>query len=327
MSIYKFDSISKSIYHQILAAIENKEKEVRLSSIVPADYFLNLYKKAISESNCGYLYQPCSIRTISSFLNQTIYFDFCAESYEYIKTASAVEFELEMIIQKAKKLRTKYDVIKAVHGYFVSNFTYAHTHMNDMWYASALSVFLYRESVCEGFALAYALVMNKLNIPCGIILGKSTFNEQFCDHAWNIVQLGNHYYHIDVTWDICTKEGSQDKGYDYFLLDDKVARLDHWWNDSSIPLCSDPSQEFYFRIGSCCNNIDECISTITQQLKRKKKVIFFRCISADKTSIVNSDMIPNLLHFAASSINVPISGFTYSFNSDIGTVRYQLNLE
>lgn len=76
---------------------------------------------------------------------------------------------------------------------------------------------MYRKSVCEGFALAFANVLNRLGIPCGIVTGYSSLDGTFGAHAWNIVELDRKYYHLDVTWDICTKEKEIDT-FDYFFL-------------------------------------------------------------------------------------------------------------
>ena len=53
----------------------------------------------------------------------------------------------------------------------------------------------------EGFALAFANVLNRLGIPCGIVTGYSSLDGTFGAHAWNIVELDRKYYHLDVTWD------------------------------------------------------------------------------------------------------------------------------
>ncbi len=37
-------------------------------------------------------------------------------------------------------------------------------------------------------------------------------------HAWNIIKLGDHYFHVDATWD--DNEGYGNFSYDYFLLSD-----------------------------------------------------------------------------------------------------------
>lgn len=51
------------------------------------------------------------------------------------------------------------------------------------------------QAVCQGYALAYQDIMNALGVPC------ITIASEKIDHAWNMVKLGNSYYHVDVTWD------------------------------------------------------------------------------------------------------------------------------
>ena len=325
MSIYRFDSVTQQIYHQLCDTIKNQQFNIQLPAFFPAEQILNLYKKAISESKQGYLYQPCSIRALSSIISQTVSLDFCSEAHSYIKTSCAVEFELDLIAREAMLRHSKYDTIKAVHSYFVRNFRYAYNHMNDSRYNSGASVFLYRESVCEGFALAYAIVLNRMGIPCGIVMGKSNLNGQLCDHAWNIVKLGTNFYHVDVTWDICSKEKSDQNCFDYLLLDDHLAQLDHHWNDRTLPPCLDPTQDFYARTGLLCTNQGDCIRTISKQLRRKQKNISFRLTSTNMTSVVNSDVIPALLLRASRETGIAISDFHYYSNPNIGTVHYQLH--
>lgn len=51
------------------------------------------------------------------------------------------------------------------------------------------------EAVCQGYALAYQDIMNAIGVPC------ITIGSERIDHAWNMVKLGDSYYHVDVTWD------------------------------------------------------------------------------------------------------------------------------
>lgn len=59
-----------------------------------------------------------------------------------------------------------------------------------------LSVFIYNETVCQGYADAAWYMLDKLGIKSTIITG--TANNQ--SHAWNLVYLDEAYYFMDVTW-------------------------------------------------------------------------------------------------------------------------------
>ncbi|MBR5636599.1 MAG: hypothetical protein IKW81_06690 [Pseudobutyrivibrio sp.] len=59
-----------------------------------------------------------------------------------------------------------------------------------------LSVFLYKKTVCQGYADAAWYLLDKLGVKSTVITG--TANGE--SHAWNLVYLDGAYYYMDVTW-------------------------------------------------------------------------------------------------------------------------------
>ncbi len=58
------------------------------------------------------------------------------------------------------------------------------------------------EIVCEGFARAFKMVLDKLNIPCVLVYGAYVSSTKYEEHAWNYVLLeDNKWYGMDLTWD------------------------------------------------------------------------------------------------------------------------------
>ncbi len=60
---------------------------------------------------------------------------------------------------------------------------------------TAYGALVKRKAVCQGYSLAFELLMQQLGIPCVIVESDSM------NHAWNAVQLDGAWYHVDVTWD------------------------------------------------------------------------------------------------------------------------------
>lgn len=56
--------------------------------------------------------------------------------------------------------------------------------------------------VCEGYARAFMVLCQKLDIPCVLVNGnaKSEKNAQPEGHMWNYVQVDGRWYAVDVTW-------------------------------------------------------------------------------------------------------------------------------
>lgn len=48
-------------------------------------------------------------------------------------------------------------------------------------------------AVCVGYALSFQYIMDVLDIPCICITSES--------HIWNMVKIGESWYHVDLTWD------------------------------------------------------------------------------------------------------------------------------
>lgn len=141
-------------------------------------------------------------------------------------------------IQIAKKSR--YAKIKAVHNWLIANVEYDY----DGYLAgyvpavshTAYGALIKGVAVCDGYSYAFGKFMEKLNIPCRIVVGRSGS----VGHAWNMVKLGGKWYHIDVTFDDPIVNGSSKNKkpyYEYFLRSSRVMRKTHTWKVSAYPKC------------------------------------------------------------------------------------------
>ncbi len=82
------------------------------------------------------------------------------------------------------------------------------------------------DAVCQGYALAYQLLMNRVGIPCVLVSSDSL------NHAWNAVELDGQWYHVDVTWDDPVPNLEGGCNHDYFLLSyDSIATGNHFRQD------------------------------------------------------------------------------------------------
>ncbi len=94
-------------------------------------------------------------------------------------------------------------------------------------------------AVCNGYALAMCDLCNRVGIPCRMI------DSDPMNHAWNVVQIGGSWYHLDVTWDDPTDDVLGNVKHTFFLLSDAAMRTadsgngnKHYsWN--AVVTCSD----------------------------------------------------------------------------------------
>ena len=321
MSIYKLQRDELNAYRSIYDAIQHQKTSAVIPRLLDKDVF-KIYKKALSESDFGYLYNQNQICTRTFGGSEcTLEFTMCEEvNGNRIAVDMRVIPEIEAIIEKAKKQSTIRGAVQSVYEYFVQHFEYAHNEKENLKYHSGLSVFLYRKSVCEGFAMAFATVLNRLGVPCGIVNGESNHDGMQGGHAWNIVKIGNEIYHMDVTWDICLKN-SKAMLFDYFLLDDKTIAKDHGWKDGSIPAARDAGLEMYYENGLCCTDRESVVRLVSDGFKRNQSEIGFRYTGKEYTKFFQTDNIKSVFRKAMDISKVGNCKIEYTTNKSTGTVR------
>lgn len=119
-----------------------------------------------------------------------------------------------------------------------------------------LSVFLNRQTVCQGYASATQYLLRQLGIPSTIVTGVAVDGANSGPHAWNLVKLDGAYYYMDTTWGngAYYSEQSAEKGkfvnYNFLCMTDAEAgnfyQPDEWM---ILPECSRMDNNYYVKEG------------------------------------------------------------------------------
>ncbi|MGE6257189.1 transglutaminase domain-containing protein [Heyndrickxia sporothermodurans] len=158
--------------------------------------------------------------------------------------------KVNAIIKGAKSKKKKVDKIKYLHDYIVNHTKYDYVHyMKGNVPANrynAYGVLIKGTGVCQGYADAMKLLLNKAKIPNYLVVGKAKSGHSWESHAWNLVKIGKSYYHVDTTWDDpITSNHKQVKRYNYFLLSDKEMSKDHKWDKAKYPNATSKAYSSY----------------------------------------------------------------------------------
>ncbi len=82
----------------------------------------------------------------------------------------------------------------------------------------------------EGFAMALDLICDDLGIECRVVRGR----RDSVDHCWNLVRLGEDWYHVDAAaFDL-------DGAAQSFLRRDSEMVGRYWWDVNSYEVCEGP---------------------------------------------------------------------------------------
>ena len=90
------------------------------------------------------------------------------------------------------------------------------------------SALIQRHADSEGIALAYVELCRQLDVECRIVYGQRNWQ----DHCWNIIRLGQSYYHVDAALeaDIPTEDS-------FMRLDEQIWDI-YRWDMASYPACA-----------------------------------------------------------------------------------------
>ena len=132
---------------------------------------------------------------------------------EYARTAAAVDAIAETVDPSWS------DVEKALylHEYLAIHFDYDHdydSYADDFETESCHSpygLFLRGKGVCEAYTSLYGILLRKVGIESLPVLSLTL------GHTWNLVNIGDSWYHVDVTWDDANDAHAGYIGHSYFM--------------------------------------------------------------------------------------------------------------
>lgn len=200
----------------------------------PQIFYVDLRMVSISSSGSTYF----GIQVADEYL----------DADDRLEEADAITVGIAEFDSIINKNMSNYSIEKKVHDKLILNNNYAFkedgTTPLDTRYAHSIAGSLnseYGGGVCESYAKALQLLLNRYDVPCFFIIGYANGG----GHAWNFVQLDDgNYYCVDTTWDDpVVSDGSHWLRYTYFNMPyaDFYSNRNNnltYYNDA-LPDCSD----------------------------------------------------------------------------------------
>lgn len=121
-----------------------------------------------------------------------------------------------------------------LHDTLAARVTYEEsTHAHDAYGALVEGV-----AVCEGYAESFQYLLHRAGIRSFIALG----NSKGGPHAWNYVEIGGEFYHVDLTWN----DQDDSQYHEFFNQTDAVIQESHTIDTAAYPLpeCDSQTDDF-----------------------------------------------------------------------------------
>lgn len=149
--------------------------------------------------------------------------------------------QIKKIVENIKIVTEDLDDIekvKYVHDYLVENIEYDTT-IEKPNIHNIYGALINRVAVCEGYAKSFKYIMDKLNIPCIIVVGNANTESNAQEkHSWNYVNIDGKWYGIDATFDDPIVLGAPILGdnirYKYYLKGSLEFNVSHIINPIEI---------------------------------------------------------------------------------------------
>ncbi len=170
-----------------------------------------------------------------------------------------IRLAAEQILGGAPEGMDDYEKVKFVYETLVANTEYDLEASDNQ---NIYSVFVNRASVCQGYAKATQYLLNRMGIPCTMVLGTVETGE---GHAWNLVQVDEEYYYVDTTWGDASyrtegelSEYMPEINYDYLCVNTEQLLRTHVPDDLiPLPDCESLEANYYVREGTYFTSWDE----------------------------------------------------------------------
>lgn len=324
---YYFNNIPSElneIYRELYSRIKNYEDSSELYARVPTEQFWTAYY-AVLNDHPEFFWIGDSIQVQESGLSGNVV------SYSITTTVepqnrdalqAMLEEAADRCIAGIPEGATDYQKIKYVYEYLIDNTDYDTESPNNQ---NIQSVLLGHKSVCAGYAKAFQYILHRMGMFCTYVTGKTTDGG---DHGWNIVRIGENYYHVDVTWGdpvfLNRMEGMQTNAMNYTYLcctDDDIYIRHIPEADVPLPVCADTSYDYYRLCGMYYDyfDADAIYSAMMESVWADEDFFIAKFGSRDAYDAARHEIFENGLIDDAGQYLMEINGvrsWNYRYNTD-----------
>ena len=181
--------------------------------------------------------------------------------------------------------KDRYEAVKSRHDYLVHNVKYDENYRAISHTPEGLM--RNKTAVCDGYARTYRLLLLMLGIESDFATGSAGGE----DHAWNLVEMEDGWYHVDVTWDDPIVPGGEDTiQYLYFLKNDEDMQKTHAW-ERTID-CNGEKYRMYSYRDVMCSTMEE-VEAVYEKQTSAHEIVFCYPKECDLTQDGIMDYVMN----------------------------------
>lgn len=253
----------QELYLEILDALLYFREDVKLSSC-DKDQISRIFQCVLNDHPEifyveGYTYTEYTLGSLLKKITFTGSYSISRE--EATEKQRQIEDYVNQCLTGIPEGTDEYGKVKYVYEYLIHHTDYDASAKDSQ---NICSVFLERESVCQGYAKATQYLLNRAGIFSTLVLGRVVGGE---GHAWNLVRIDGEYYYVDTTWGDASYQAVGSGypagkiptiNYDYLCVTTEQMEQTHTFdNVVELPLCTATAANYYVREGVYFEEWDE----------------------------------------------------------------------
>ena len=315
----------KKVYRVLEKAMLNHRSSCDVSGIVFNTNIMQVLSGVISDHPEIVYFNRTLLRTNPAIFSKRIIFTGIVSPREEKERENKLSTELNnAVFEIDKNAKNDREIIQGISEYLQRTVKYEYKELSSMsfWRGSkrpdshnSYGALVNKLAVCDGISSAFSLIANEFGFRNMIVEGKSNHNGvRNIDHAWNIIEYGNAFYQMDVTWDLGGYEALDQYPYFYFGLTDDEIAIDHEWDYKKTPPCRNSDLSYYNHNRLIAYSIDQIDAIAKRELKLGKKCIRIKIETSIPVTDENGESIINRIMAQASALGIE-SQFSYSWNN------------
>ena len=293
----------EKLYIEIFTILDARETNVMVSSLDPneIDYVFQCVLNDHPELFYikGYTYIQYTIDDIVQRLSFSG--SYTMTSAEISQYQATIDTYANNCINSYSGSGDDYTKVKYIYEYLINHTVYNLAAPENQ---NISSVFVYGESVCQGYAKAMQYLLNKMGVATTIVIG---FVENGEGHAWNLVLVNGAYYYVDATWGDAYYEFSDTEvqqnatvisniNYDYLCVTTtQITKTHSIDNVVEMPICSSMEANYYVKENAYFYQYDEALlqSLFDKARSTGSNYVTFKCLDAQVYEAMKSELLTN----------------------------------
>lgn len=274
----QLDAMEKTVYDEMLSTILNQDEKISLST-TDTDVMNRAYSALCSDYG-GLFWVNGYVFTRYKKGDELVGLEFSPKYTLTEEERRQTQEEIDRVVDEwfagISINDTDYEKAKYIYEILALKTEYVENAEDSQ---NIISVFLRRQTVCQGYACAVQYLLEQLGIQSMIVSGKALGQP----HAWNLICLDGEYYYMDATWGnngYRNKEGVETSfiDYNYMAMTTAEMQMGHKPDmEIDLPECTAVLNNYYIKEGNYIEEWQpEQIGVMLAKAWEEKRVITLR---------------------------------------------------